>query len=76
MAEEPFEEPTITEADMKALFEAEGKDTNLTVVQAENGRFLARNHGVTDDGKSLHLTVIGRIIYPTDLPTIRITRLS
>jgi len=47
---------------MKALFESEGEDTNLTIVQAENGRFLVRNHGVTDDGESLNLTIIGRIV--------------
>lgn len=64
----PDDEPTITYADAVALRGADGPDTNLTFVVAENGLFLARNHGVTDDGKGLNLTVLARVSDPENAP--------
>lgn len=64
----PDDEPTIRYADAVALRVSEGADSNLTFVEAVNGLFLARNHGVTDDGKGLLLTVLGRVSDPENAP--------
>jgi len=55
-------EPTISQSDAYKMMDAEGPESNLTILKATNGRFLARNHGLADDGQNLRLTMIGRII--------------
>lgn len=58
-----MDEPTITRAECRELFRAEGESSNLTHLKDNTGAmFLVRNHGVSDDGENLNLEIIGRIV--------------
>jgi len=64
-------EPAMTVDEAKRMFETEGPDTDLVLVDADNSRFLARNKGVTDDGKSLKLIILAKIV-PDDSRNISV----
>lgn len=55
-------EPTITEAEVEALWKQDPSNTELTVLEADDGRFLAKNKGISDDGKSCNFEIIARVV--------------
>ncbi len=54
-------EPTINR-DMLTVILHGAHNGSLVFLEAENGSFLAINHGVDDKGKNLSTTVIARIV--------------